>query len=80
MEKIKRKLCKKFGHKWQYAVVRRVVGETPGIDIRVCSRCGLVQAWTYYETPLVNSSTYLWANAIQYTDFGAKSYVKGYGK
>jgi hypothetical protein len=79
-DKLKRKLCSKFGHQWRYSKVSDTVGGINGqIDIRVCERCGLVQNWSNYIS-LIDGTKKLWVNSIQFTDLGAQHHIVGYGK
>lgn len=86
---MKNKLCKWFGHKWEYAMIHEYVGAFNGQHIRICKRCRKVQVreWLSYE-PFSSfqleeeekDRKMIWSDAIQYTDKGARKHVPGYGE
>jgi len=62
MKKLRRTLCKIFGHKWEYYFT--VIGGRQ--DLRACTRCHQVER---YEQSFPFKA---WLGTVQYTKKGAK--------
>ena len=68
MNKIRRLICKIFGHKWRYAFSPTDALQTENVDIRVCGVCGKTQHWKEIFNNL-QETEYVWMNMITYTEF-----------